>query len=267
METQWTRMTANEAAEIIQHNDMVAFSGFTPAGSPKALPTAIARRANEQHEAKKPYQIRLLTGASISAAADDVLSDADAVSWRAPYQTSSGLRKKINQGAVSFVDLHLSEVAQMVNYGFFGDIDVAVIEASALAPDGRVWLTSGIGNAPTWLLRAKKVIIELNHYHDPRVAELADIVIPGAPPRRNSVSIFHAMDRVGTRYVQIDPKRLSPSWKPTCLTPVICWISKIPCASRLPITWSRSYCRKWRMGVFRRNFCRCKVAWAISIMR
>lgn len=133
METQWTRMTANEAAEIIQHNDMVAFSGFTPAGSPKALPTAIARRANEQHEAKKPYQIRLLTGASISAAADDVLSDADAVSWRAPYQTSSGLRKKINQGAVSFVDLHLSEVAQMVNYGFFGDIDVAVIEASALA--------------------------------------------------------------------------------------------------------------------------------------
>ncbi len=168
---------------------------------------------------------------------------------------------------MSFVDLHLSEVAQMVNYGFFGDIDVAVIEASALAPDGRVWLTSGIGNAPTWLLRAKKVIIELNHYHDPRVAELADIVIPGAPPRRNSVSIFHAMDRVGTRYVQIDPKRLSPSWKPTCLTPVICWISKIPCASRLPITWSRSYCRKWRMGVFRRNFCRCKVAWAISIMR
>ena len=267
METQWTRMTANEAAEIIQHNDMVAFSGFTPAGSPKALPTAIARRANEQHEAKKPYQIRLLTGASISAAADDVLSDADAVSWRAPYQTSSGLRKKINQGAVSFVDLHLSEVAQMVNYGFFGDIDVAVIEASALAPDGRVWLTSGIGNAPTWLLRAKKVIIELNHYHDPRVAELADIVIPGAPPRRNSVSIFHAMDRVGTAMCKSIRKRLSPSWKPTCLTPVICWISKIPCASRLPITWSRSYCRKWRMGVFRRNFCRCKVAWAISIMR
>lgn len=45
----WARMTADEAAEIIQHNDMVAFSGFTPAGSPKALPVAIAHRANEQH--------------------------------------------------------------------------------------------------------------------------------------------------------------------------------------------------------------------------
>jgi propionyl-CoA:succinyl-CoA transferase len=64
--------------------------------------------------------------------------------------------RKINQGQVRFVDLHLSEVAQMVNYGFLGDIDVAVIEASAIAPDGRVWLSSGIGNAPTWLLRAKK---------------------------------------------------------------------------------------------------------------
>ena len=37
MSMTWARMTADEAAEIIRHNDMVAFSGFTPAGSPKAL--------------------------------------------------------------------------------------------------------------------------------------------------------------------------------------------------------------------------------------
>ncbi|MGK3597327.1 hypothetical protein ACSLOK_08350, partial [Escherichia coli] len=124
METQWTRMTADEAAEIIQHNDMVAFSGFTPAGSPKALPTAIARRANEQHEAKKPYQIRLLTGASISAAADDVLSDADAVSWRAPYQTSSGLRKKINQGAVDSIGQRNSYVKTWGCGGFLNETNI-----------------------------------------------------------------------------------------------------------------------------------------------
>lgn len=46
METQWTRMTADEAAEIIQHNDMVAFSGFTPAGSLKALPALPAELTN-----------------------------------------------------------------------------------------------------------------------------------------------------------------------------------------------------------------------------
>ena len=52
------------------------------------------------------------------------------------------------------------------------------------------------------------MIIELNHYHNPRVAEFADIVIPGAPPRRNSVPIFHTMDRVGGQCVQINPKKV-----------------------------------------------------------
>ncbi|WP_435052145.1 hypothetical protein [Escherichia coli] len=33
-------MTADEAAEIIQHNDMVAFSGFTPAGFAESPSTA-----------------------------------------------------------------------------------------------------------------------------------------------------------------------------------------------------------------------------------
>ena len=74
------RMTAEQAAEIIQHDDMVAFSGFTPAGSPKALPTAIAltrlRTASERTAFSDPPSDR----ASISAAADDVLSAADAVS-------------------------------------------------------------------------------------------------------------------------------------------------------------------------------------------
>ena len=44
METQWTRMTADEAAEIIQHNDMVAFSGFTRVRRkpyPPRLPTEL----------------------------------------------------------------------------------------------------------------------------------------------------------------------------------------------------------------------------------
>lgn len=52
------------------------------------------------------------------------------------------------------------------------------------------------------------MIIELNYYYDSRVAELADIVIFGAPLRRNSVLIFYAMDCVGTCYVQIDLKKI-----------------------------------------------------------
>ena len=54
------RMSAEEAAEIIQHDDMVAFSGFTPAGSPKALPNAIAQLACERHQVGQPFQLSLI---------------------------------------------------------------------------------------------------------------------------------------------------------------------------------------------------------------
>ncbi|WP_145573229.1 succinate CoA transferase [Yersinia mollaretii] len=208
MKRSYCIMSADEAAECIEHGNMVVFSGFTPAGAPKVLPAAIARRAMAHHQQQKEFQIRLLTGASISAQADDELAAADALSWRAPYQTASLLREKINQGKVSFVDLHLSEVAQMVNYGFFGDLDVAVIEASAVTAEGKVYLTSDIGNAPIFLHKAKKIIIELNHYHSPRGAEFADIITLGAPPRRNTLPIFHTLDKVGQSYVQVDPSKI-----------------------------------------------------------
>lgn len=208
MNQDFTVMTADEAAQLISHGDMVAFSGFTPAGAPKALPEALARRALELHRRDRAFRIKLLTGASIGALADNQLAEADALEWRAPYQTAPALRAKINQGEVNFVDLHLSEVAQMVNYGFFGPIDIAVIEASAVTREGRVYLTSGIGNAPVYLQQARRVIIELNDYHSPRIREMSDIVSLGAPPMRTMVPIFHTLDRVGENYVQIDPQKI-----------------------------------------------------------
>ena len=38
-------ITADEAAALVQHGDNVGFSGFTPAGCPKVVPGAIAKRA------------------------------------------------------------------------------------------------------------------------------------------------------------------------------------------------------------------------------
>jgi len=41
-------ITAEEAASYVHHNDNVGFSGFTPAGCPKVVPGAIARKAAEE---------------------------------------------------------------------------------------------------------------------------------------------------------------------------------------------------------------------------
>ena len=38
-------ITAEEAASFVHHDDNVGFSGFTPAGCPKVVPGAIAKKA------------------------------------------------------------------------------------------------------------------------------------------------------------------------------------------------------------------------------
>ncbi|MAT70059.1 MAG: acetyl-CoA hydrolase [Planctomycetaceae bacterium] len=202
------RLTPDEAARVIQHGDMVAFSGFTPAGAAKAVPRAIAKFARAEHEANRDFQIRALTGASTGASLDDTLAEADAISWRAPYQSSGPLRKQVNSGAVQFVDMHLSHVPQMVLFGFLGKVDVAVVEASEVTRDGRVYLTTSIGASPTFLQAAEKVIIELNEHQSVRLSDMADIVTPKPPPYRPGLDLHHPLERIGKSYVLIDPKKI-----------------------------------------------------------
>ncbi|WP_165227300.1 succinate CoA transferase [Aquisphaera insulae] len=201
-------LTSEEAAELIPHGAMVGVSGFTPAGSPKAVPTALAARASELHRAGQPFQIRLLSGASTGASCDDQLGLAEAVSWRAPYMTSAPLRKLANTGRLDFVDMHLSHVSQMIMEGFLGDVDFAIVEATDITPDGRVYLTTGIGNSPAILKKAGKVIIELNSYHSPRIREMADIIVLPPPPNRIAIQLHDPLDRIGRRYAEVDPSRV-----------------------------------------------------------
>ena len=42
-------MTAEQAAELIQHGDVLGMGGFTATGVPKAVPFALAQRAERLH--------------------------------------------------------------------------------------------------------------------------------------------------------------------------------------------------------------------------
>ena len=76
-------MTAEEAASLIKNGDNIAFSGFTPAGAAKAIPTAIAERAKSEHAAGREFKIKAITGASGGPSLDGVLAQADALEYRA----------------------------------------------------------------------------------------------------------------------------------------------------------------------------------------
>lgn len=54
--------TAEVAAEQVKPGDSVGMSGFTGAGYPKLLPTALAARMTSAHDRGEEFQIRLWTG-------------------------------------------------------------------------------------------------------------------------------------------------------------------------------------------------------------
>src|ERR1043165_1206639 len=161
----YPRLTAAEAAEQIENGQSVAFSGFTAAGAPKAVPRAIAQRAKELHQAGKEFRIGVMTGASAGKSLGRALAQADAVLFRTPYQSDPDLRKSINEGRTAFFDMHLSMMPQAVRYGFLGPVRWAVIEACDISASGEITLTSSVGAAPTYCNVAEQIIVELNRYH------------------------------------------------------------------------------------------------------
>jgi succinate CoA transferase len=203
------RLTAEEAAELVQHGDTVGFSGFTAAGTPKAIPLAVGLRAEAEHAAGRPFQIGVLTGASTSDYLDGALARAQAISFRTPYQSDPTLRALINAGETRFFDMHLSMLPQVVRYGFLGPVHCAVVEAADVTPDGEIVLTSGIGCAPTYCSKAKRVLIELNRAHPDGLRGMHDIYEPADPPYRGAIPIYHASDRIGLPVIKVDPSKIA----------------------------------------------------------
>jgi succinate CoA transferase len=208
MSNRYTKLSADQAVALINDGDTIATSGFTAAGTPKACGRALAARATAEHDAGRPFKVRLLTGASTGPSLDQVLAEADALSFRFPYQSNATLRSKINKGEIPFFDLHLSHSPQYVEYGFLGDIDVAIVEVTEVTDDGKVYLTTAGGAAPTYLALAKKVIFEHNNYHSTRLREMHDVYTPARPPYRKEIPIYSPLDKIGTPYTHVDPAKV-----------------------------------------------------------
>ncbi len=201
-------ITAQEAAEHIHNGETLGLSGFTACGTPKVVPKAIAERAAKEHEAGRPFKINLYTGASTSDHVDGELARVNAVDRRTPYQSHPDMRKRVNDHDTSYFDVHLSVLAQRLRYGFYGPIDVAVLEAADITPDGKILLGTGMGMTPTIARMAKKIIIELNDKIPTSIKGLHDIYEPQDPPCRREIPIYRASDRIGQPLLQVDPAKV-----------------------------------------------------------
>jgi succinyl-CoA:acetate CoA-transferase len=197
-------MTADEAAKFIKDNMVVATSGFTPSGYPKATPLALAKRG-----ASEDIGITLITGASVGDELDGALSRAGVLKRRFPYQTNKDSRNGINDGSINYQDMHLSHVSQFVEYGFFGNIDVAIVEAIAITEDGNIIPTTSVGVAPQAVAEADLVIVEINTSQSMALEGVHDIYMTEKPPFRKPIPIEKPGDRIGTPYIPCKPEKIA----------------------------------------------------------
>ncbi|MBE7324019.1 acetyl-CoA hydrolase/transferase family protein [Nocardioides sp. Y6] len=200
---------ADQAATLIRPGDRVGMSGFTGAGYPKALPAALAHRVREAKARGEDFRIDLWTGASTAPDADGVLAEAGAIARRLPYNSDPTLRREINAGEVEYLDVHLSHSAQHMWFGFYGNLDVAVVEVTAILPDGLLVPSSSVGNNKTWLDQADKVILEVNHWQPRDFEGFHDVYYGTAlPPYRQPIQLTDPTQRIGEQYLRVDPRKV-----------------------------------------------------------
>ncbi|QEY26546.1 acetyl-CoA hydrolase/transferase family protein [Neisseria zalophi] len=198
-------MSAEQAASFIKDGMNVGISGFTGAGYPKAVPAALAKQMEEAHERGEQFTIGMLTGASTAADCDGVLAQAKGVHFRTPFQSDPTLRNSINAGEVNYVDMHLSHVEQQVRFGFYGKMDVALIEITGILPDGRIIPSMGVGTNNEWMKAADKIILEVNSRQHILLEGMHDIHPDiGTPPNRKPIPLEKPDGRIGSPYFDID---------------------------------------------------------------
>lgn len=199
-------MTPDDAASMIEPGMTLGTSGFTPAGHPKVIPPALARKFNAL---SNDHTVNLYTGASVGDELDGELARANAIHRRLPYQTQKDVRNQINDGSICYLDMHLSHVPDQLRYGYLGNVDVAIIEAVGITEQGEIIPSTSIGNVPVFLDEAHKIMIEINTIQPEALEGFHDIYMPQMPPNRKPIPILSSSDRIGSPYYKIDPDKVA----------------------------------------------------------
>ena len=208
----FNRLTAAEAAAMIKNGQTIGLSGFTPAGTAKMVTAEVAKLAEAEHAAGRPYKISIFTGASTGQSTDGDLSNAHAIDFRAPYTTNPDFRKHVNMNELNYSDLNLSNMATQIRQGYLGPVNWAIIEACAVEKVGdkaQIYLTAAGGIAPTVCrLATEGIIIELNAFHERSGMGMHDVYEIEDHPFRKPVMICHPGDRIGKPYIEVDASRI-----------------------------------------------------------
>lgn len=193
-------MTAAEAALLFRDGMLVATSGSTM-GYPKATFQALSERIKRQGG----IRIDLLCTGPLSSEIEDDLVDAGGIRTRIGVVGSEKLRAAVNRGEVRFVEGRGSHLPLQVMRGWFGPVDMAVVEAVGLTREGNIIPATTVYDSSEWIDAASGVIVEINLNRPMALEGLHDVY------RKDSYPIQitgNPLKRIGVPYVSIDPAKI-----------------------------------------------------------
>ena len=194
------KMTAAEAAALIERDMLVAFGGYTSSGYPKKIAQELVKRKEQEQD----FTIRMLTGAN-TGPLDTMLGEANIVTWRAPMIESKLIAKQVNSGRVHYVEQQMNKMPNWIDNDIFGKIDVAVVEALYITEDGGIVPTSSVGMVPHFLEKAEKIIVEVNTAQPMALEGMHDIFLP---ERKQPIPLTDVAERIGKPYMKVNIEKI-----------------------------------------------------------
>lgn len=193
-------MPAEEAAFLFQDGMLVATSGSTM-GYPKTTFQALAQRIRKEGG----IRIDLLCAGPLSAEIEDDLVDARGIRTRIGVVGSEKLRAAVNRNEVRFIEGKGAQLPLQVRRGWFGTVDMAVVEAIGLTREGHIIPATTVYDAPEWIDAASRVIVEINLNRPMALEGLHDVYRRGADP---IPIVGNPLKRIGDPYFRVDPAKI-----------------------------------------------------------
>lgn len=196
--------TPELAALSVKEGMKIATGGTTHAGYPRAFFSALAERFRKGDRVK----IDLHTCSPLGKEIDGELANLDGIHRRLSHQAQPPMAKAINEGKILYADMGGCVHATQARYGFFGMMDLVIVEAIAITPEGFIIPSTAISDVPSFIKIAKQMIIEINLILPEELEGIHDIHVPENPPHRKTIPILRPTDRIGTPYIEVDPKKI-----------------------------------------------------------
>lgn len=194
-------ITTDAAAALFRDGMKVATSGNPLMGYPKATFRALSERIKNEGG----IRIDLLCAGPLGSEVEDVLADVGGIRTRIGAIGGEKLRGAINRGEVKFIEGKGGQLPLQVKRGWYGPVDMAVVEAIGLTEEGCIIPSTAVYDSSEWLEAATTVIVEINLNRPMGLEGLHDIYRRGAEP---IPVVGNPLKRIGVPYFSVDPKKV-----------------------------------------------------------